>query len=490
MYPSGQKQITDRRIMAEKKKRNIVKFHKVPRINIGIVVFLAILIYMLYNVYQYFSVPRIAGYEVIPGSIAQDNTFTGVILREEEIFYTEKPGYINYYSKDASKVGVGSYVYSIDETGDFYQGIRQQDDKKLLEKEGFLEELEQTAENYMSSYSNAAFYQSYSFQSDVEALVVESLGAEALSSVDGVGNAPGLHVYQAAKPGIVVYNIDGLEGVTLENFSDDAFDASSHGKTNLATREQAASGEPAYKLITSELWTLLIPIEEELAWDLGNENNIQVEFKKDHSVAWGESNIITQGDKCYLALTFQDSAIRFATERYLEITLMRSDTNGLKIPNSALATMDCFKIPSEYLTKNDDGANCVKLEYKDEKGKKQKKLVPVTLRGEKRKEDTEEQDGKETKKETLVMYYFTSDTLKDGDTICHPETGKRRKLNDIISLKGVYNISRGYAIFRTVDILFQNQEYSIVDIGTDYGISPYDHIALDASTVTEHQIIH
>ena len=57
------------------------------------------------------------------------------------------------------------------------------------------------------------------------------------------------------------------------------------------------------------------------------------------------------------------------------------------------------------------------------------------------------------------------------------------------SLQGVYNINRGYAVFRKVEILFQNQEYTIVNTGTNYGISLYDHIALDSSAIKENEII-
>ena len=38
-------------------------------------------------------------------------------------------------------------------------------------------------------------------------------------------------------------------------------------------------------------------------------------------------------------------------------------------------------------------------------------------------------------------------------------------------------------------MIYQNEEYSIIRSGTDYGISLYDHIALDGSVVMENDII-
>ena len=107
-----------------KQNKKIVKFHRMSQLNIGVIIFLIIFIYLVYNIFQYFTTEQIAVYEVSQGTITQNNIYTGTILREEKIYTAEKSGYINYYNKDASKVGVSTYVYSIDETGTFYKDIR------------------------------------------------------------------------------------------------------------------------------------------------------------------------------------------------------------------------------------------------------------------------------------------------------------------------------------------------------------------------------
>ena len=117
-----------RHIFMADRNRKVIKFHKGSQFNIGVIIFLIILVYMLYNLFQYFTTERIAVYEVSQGTIAQNNTFTGVILREEKIFNTDASGYITYYNRDATKVGVGSYVYSVDETGNFYQDMLAKND--------------------------------------------------------------------------------------------------------------------------------------------------------------------------------------------------------------------------------------------------------------------------------------------------------------------------------------------------------------------------
>ena len=55
---------------------------------------------------------------------------------------------------------------------------------------------------------------------------------------------------------------------------------------------------------------------------------------------------------------------------------------------------------------------------------------------------------------------------------------------------GVYNINKGYADFRRIRILYQNDEYSIVESNTAYGLNVYDFIVLDTSTVDENELIY
>ncbi len=457
-----------------KQNKKIVKFHRMSQLNIGVIIFLIIFIYLLYNIFQYFTTEQIAVYEVSQGTITQNNIYTGTILRQEKIYTAEKSGYINYYNKDASKVGVSSYIYSIDETGTFYKDIRSKNDGQLFSDKSSYKELEKTAASYVNDYSDHTFYQVYTFQYDMEAKLMEAVNEMALSSLENSGsNYSSLHIFRAPEPGVVVYNTDGLENITLDNFTADIFDESAHSKNNLIAREQVTAGDPAYKLITSEIWNLVIPIEETLAKELSEETNLKVKFKKDNSTAWGASSIINRDGKSYLVLNFQNSGLRYAVDRYLEVELLKSDTSGLKLPNTALTEKNFFLIPKDYLTKGgNDNSNGVMRRYENEEGKTITEFASVVVA-----EETEE------------MYYVDGDEISAGDVILKMNSNETFILREQKSLQGVFNINRGYAVFRKVEILYQNEEYTIVNTGTNFGISLYDHIALDASAITENQLI-
>lgn len=57
-------------------------------------------------------------------------------------------------------------------------------------------------------------------------------------------------------------------------------------------------------------------------------------------------------------------------------------------------------------------------------------------------------------------------------------------------MHGVYNINKGYAVFREVTVIDENEEYCIVESNNTYSLAAYDYIVLDASEVTEDQIVY
>ena len=70
-----------------------------------------------------------------------------------------------------------------------------------------------------------------------------------------------------------------------------------------------------------------------------------------------------------------------------------------------------------------------------------------------------------------------------------PDSSQTYTVGATDKLLGVYNVNKGYAVFKQVDILFQNEEYSIVRTGTAYGISLYDHIALKGDSIQEDDVL-
>ena len=86
-------------------------------INLGTIVFLIIVIYLMAYMLSYLGKSKLAIYEVSASDIVDSIEGTGVILRKETLVNTKQRGYINYYVQDGSMVAKNGIVYTVDTTG-------------------------------------------------------------------------------------------------------------------------------------------------------------------------------------------------------------------------------------------------------------------------------------------------------------------------------------------------------------------------------------
>jgi hypothetical protein len=87
-------------------------------------------------------------------------------------------------------------------------------------------------------------------------------------------------------------------------------------------------------------------------------------------------------------------------------------------------------------------------------------------------------------------YYIDSEYFTKGDEVIHPDSGETYTIGtDTAELSGVYNVNKGYAVFKQIEIIYQNEDYTIVKTGTDYGISLYDRIVLQGDKVKENDVL-
>ena len=106
-----------------KKSRNTVKFKKRKKINIGTLLFLFILVYLVASILYSRSKIQISIYEVQEQNLARELTVTGVITREERLCYVQEEGYINYYLQDGKRMKKDVAVYSIDNNRAVYDTL-------------------------------------------------------------------------------------------------------------------------------------------------------------------------------------------------------------------------------------------------------------------------------------------------------------------------------------------------------------------------------
>ena len=166
--------------------------------------------------------------------------------------------------------------------------------------------------------------------------------------------------------------------------------------------------------------------------------------------------------------------VTFCTDRFIDIELILEDETGLKIPNSSIVEKEFFIVPKDYVIQggNSNGYGVMKETYLED-GSASTEFVETTIYN-----------------ETDTEYYLDDTVLRIGDDIIKPGSTETYTLSKRGSLTGVYNINKGYADFKQINILYQNEEYSIVKSNTQYGLSVYDYIVLDASTVVDDEFIY
>ena len=91
-------------------------------------------------------------------------------------------------------------------------------------------------------------------------------------------------------------------------------------------------------------------------------------------------------------------------------------------------------------------------------------------------------------------YYFVAKEDMDADryinSIGLAEETERAMLYSFLTKKeGVYNMNKGYAVFKRIERLTDLEDYILVKGGLPGGVALYDHIVLDVSAVTKDVIL-
>lgn len=464
--------------MAQKTTK-IKKYRKPLNLNIGMVIFAVIFVYVAVCVVMYFQTSYIVRYEVQEGSLATDNIYRGVVIREESIVYTTSAGYVNYYAREGERVAKNDLVYVVDETGRLSEELEDMNmgENSLSERE--LAEFRNELVNFAHGFDNNNFEKTYDFKYSLKNTVLKLANVNMLQSVNDLNGTTGTNVINyASSPcsGIVAYWIDGLEDLTPQDVTAQLLEAKDYEKSQFIGNSLMAVGDPAYKLSTSENWSVVIPVEADRGAQLLEEDYIKVRFMKNQYESWGKVNLLTNADgNTYLQLTFNNSMVSFISDRFLDVELILEDETGLKIPRSSIVQKEFFLIPEEFVIPggNNGGESIMRQCYLED-GTISSEVLEIEVYN----FDEESRE-----------YYVDSSILDVGDTLYKLDGQETFTVSKRATLIGVYNMNKGYADFKQISILYQNDEYAIVKPNTKYGLSVYDYIVLNADSVSDDQFI-
>lgn len=442
--------------------------------NIGMLIFTLIFFYLIFTVYSYMTKEKIQFYEVADGSIVDDKSYTGIILRQETTQYADSAGAINYYVREGKRAAVGTNIYSIDERGTLSALMEEQNKGVGALTDRDISDLRKLINSYSVSYSDETFDDVYNTRYALEAMCLEYVNFNTLENQGQMTQEMGNDFRQITAPvsGVVSYGIDNYEALDPSQVNEAVFDRSQYTRAITRAGQWVEPGTPIYKVITDDNWSVVFQVTEEDAVLFGSQTTLQVSFPSQNLTAKGTFSLITGNDgKAYGKLDFDKYMVQFVSDRYVDFEIMTSTTEGLKIPISSVTTKNFFLIPVDFVAKGGDGLeDGFNKEVYSEAGTSVV-FVPTTI-----------YYGNDE------YYYIDCEdegSIQAGDYLVRPDSSERFQVGITASLQGVYNINKGYTVFRQIEVLAQSDEFYTIRKNMSYGLSVYDHIVLNASIIED-----
>lgn len=446
------------------------------QLNPGIIIFAVIFVYLIICIIMYFNTKHIVGYEVVEGSLSVPNVYEGIAIRDETVYNCNGTGYINYFARESEHVACGDLIYTLDSSGKIAEMMEAQAEDVLFSDRD-LSDIKNDLIHFQNSFDGKEFEQVYDFKAQIDGMTMKLSNYNMLSNINTVlgSSADNVSFQYSPASGVVVYGIDGYEDLSPDRVTKEVFGEERKAKTQLEANQLVSGEDKAFKLLQSENWSIVIPMEKARAMELLEEEYVEVKFLKNQYTSWAKVSVLDNADGTYLQLDFTNSMITFATDRYIDLEILYRQEKGLKVPNSAIAEQEFFLIPVEY--RQDNGAGGTTGTFLREAYNEEGELVTKKVEAKIYYADEEH-------------YYVDTSNFSIGDHICMLDSSQKLQISKVGTLIGVYNINKGYADFTSITIMYSNEEYSVVKSNTTYGLSEYDYIVLDADTVNVDDFIY
>ena len=193
--------------MAQRNSK-VRKYRKPLNLNIGMIIFGVIFIYVVICVILYFQTGRIVRYEVKEGSLTTDNTYRGIALRSETLMTVGAAGYVNYYAREGERVAKNDLVYVVDETGRLNEELEAMNlgENTLSDRE--LAEFRNEIVDFAHGFDRTNYSAAYDFKYTLKNTVLKLANVNMLASVGSLNGGSGNNIIYSYAPGtgIVAYS--------------------------------------------------------------------------------------------------------------------------------------------------------------------------------------------------------------------------------------------------------------------------------------------
>ncbi len=471
----------------------VVKMKRRQPVLTGIILMLFSL-YIIILTVQSVTKEHISIYEVTEKRIADDNTVRGIILREEKLVNSPQTGYINYFAGEGSRVGKRTTIYSVDESGQIYNQLMSASQEEIALTAQNTNEIRSEISSYRNAYDLSHFGETYNFKYNIDNTISQLSNARIMDNLTEIlkeSGTPGesFQMMQAGESGIISYTSDGMEELELNSITKKSFEDMTDNLTQLRQTESIQAGNPIYRLVTGENWSVVIELNKEQFNNLHQKEQVSVVLKKIHARTIPKITTFTMDGGYYARLEMNRYMIQYINNRYMDLELELHNDEGLKIPLSSIVKKSYYPISADYVTQDQRGNDAVVVVTYDKKGTPVFQVTPTDII--RAIPVSEEEDETTESEESTVDCYLDAEQFPPGTQIAADSLGSDTiQLSQTEELEGVYCCNKGYCEFRQIDKSYKNDEYCIVKKDTPNGLAAYDHIILNPELIGENDIIY
>ena len=445
------------------------RFH----LHFSAVIFFILLIYIIILVIRYIAKDTTGIDEVVQGNSGQPPSYQALILRDENIYYAEHSGFVNYYCAQGDRLRVNAAVCTLDEHGDFLSQLVISDNE--LSDESMMR-LKNVLRTLSISYDPNNFGDLYTEKSTLNSTLLSLLTEENIANRVNASDEYTFQVTKTPVSGTFVSSYDGYEDFDLSNFSAVQIAPDTYALNTIISGQLVEAGAPLYKIIPSDSFSIIFQMSEDDQVTYWENTTLTVYFPDiDKNITGTFSFIFDQEGNRYARVDFSEYGYLLANTRFTNIEISSNLIEGLKIPSSSLVNKDFLLIPKSFCTRggNSNQYGCMLQYY--ENGELNARFAPISIVS-----------------EYEEYYLVDSGAFDEGAVLLNPEdSSDMYEIGAKKMLQGVYCVNKGYAVFQLVNILAQLDDgYVIVEEGYYNSISRYDRIALNGALIQEGEIIY
>jgi hypothetical protein len=153
------------------------------------------------------------------GSLSQNNTYTAIALRDEEVVENDTAGSVYYFATEDRRVAKGDLVYIVDEADSLADMSSLTGDASavsLTDKD--YAEIKEDIEDFTSTFNKNNFSSVYDFKNSINGTLSKLVNTSYLNNIGELSSSTHNFIYRnAPSSGIVLYYKDGYEGLTLQD---------------------------------------------------------------------------------------------------------------------------------------------------------------------------------------------------------------------------------------------------------------------------------